>query len=421
MNLTIVRTKVKNMRGNSYNSRLIVLMAFLGSLSTFDILHAQAPEIPADPVRVLVGQLNLNDYKATIKALTQFGDRRQGTDRNRAANDWIEAQLKSYGCTNVERMTYDYFPATTEARKPAPTVNPVIASGEVRTGPGGSRYRGITQPTSVNSDAMTQKHEALRKLNQQATSPGERQQVYCTKIGSKNPQEMLIVGAHMDGHGWGEAANDNGSGTALVMELARIFSKPNVQTDYSIRFVLWNNEETGLNGAKAYVEQRAALQGKEFPAGSNTYPEPKWLGMIQHDMMLYDHGMRNADGSSNSEQRPEADVNIEFQSNSKFAEQSMKLAFEFRNANEQYATDYPAAVGNHMTNTDSMAFMDYTPSISLRENERGMHIGTGWDPHWHQTTDRFDTFSDKDFMLGLNAAQTTLAAVAQIVKVSIQP
>ena len=125
---------------------------------------------------------------------------------------------------------------------------------------------------------------------------------------------MYIVGAHMDGHGWGEAANDNGSGTALVMELARIFSMPDVQTDRTIRFALWNNEETGLNGARAYVDQRAALQGKEDPPGSGRYPEPKWLGMIQHDMMMWDHGMPRADGTWNPEQRPEADVNIEFQS-----------------------------------------------------------------------------------------------------------
>src|SRR5216110_373665 len=43
-----------------------------------------------DPVRVLVGRLDLERYKATIKGLTEFGDRRQGTDRNRAAVDWIE-------------------------------------------------------------------------------------------------------------------------------------------------------------------------------------------------------------------------------------------------------------------------------------------------------------------------------------------
>ena len=227
---------------------------------------------------------------------------------------------------------------------------------------------------------------------------------------------MYIVGAHMDGHGWGEAANDNASGTALVMELARILNGADVQTDRSIRFVLWNNEETGLNGAAAYVKDRAGLQGLEDPARSRRYPEPRWLGMIQHDMMLWDHGMPRADGTLGPEQRPEADVNIEFQSSSRFADEAMKLAFYFREANEKYATDYPAAVGNHMTNTDSTPFMNFTPSISLRENERGMHTGAGWNPHWHQPSDLFATFSDKDFRLGLNAAQTTLGAIAELVR-----
>jgi hypothetical protein len=225
---------------------------------------------------------------------------------------------------------------------------------------------------------------------------------------------MYIVSAHMDGRGFGEAANDDGSGTALVMELARIFSGPDVETDRSIRFILWNNEETGLNGARAYVEARAALQGKEDPPGSRRYLEPKWLGMIQHDMMLFDHGAPRADGTVSPEQRPEADVNIEFQSSSKMADQSQALAWAIHAANEKYATDYPASVGNHMTNTDSSPFMDVAPSVSLRENERGVHIGSGWDPHWHQPTDIYANFSDKDFLLGLNAAQTTLGAVAEL-------
>ena len=67
-----------------------------------------AGQQPADPVRVLVQRLDLERYKATIKGLTRFGDRRQGTQRNRDAIDWIEAQLKSYGCTNTERLTYQF-------------------------------------------------------------------------------------------------------------------------------------------------------------------------------------------------------------------------------------------------------------------------------------------------------------------------
>ena len=387
------------------------LLVFLSSAAL-----AQAPAVPAvsgdsaDPARQLVARLDLERYKSTIKSLTQFGDRRQGTARNRAAVDWIEAQLRSYGCTPTERVIYDFQP-------PAPAPRPA-GTGTVGTRPpptqasGGGRLRGNRRPTGVNNDSLRQPDAALRALNREPSVPGERQQVFCTKVGTVRPDEMYIVGAHMDGIGWGEAANDDASGTAIVMELARIISQADVKTERSIRFVLWNNEETGLNGARAYIAQRQGLQGREVPAGSGRYPEPRWLGMIQHDMMLFDHGMPRADSTMSKEQRPEADVNIEFQSNSKMAAESQKLAWFLATANERYATDYPAAVGQHMTNTDSAPFQDLIPAISLRENERGAQIGAGWDPQWHQPTDLFSTYGDEDFRLGLNAAQTTLSAIA---------
>jgi hypothetical protein len=375
-----------------------------------------------DPVKALVARLDLERYKATIKGLTQFGDRRQGTARNRAAVDWIAAQLESYGC-RPERLRYEQpapaAPAAVAPAAPPAPRNPVIASGEIRTGQGGSRYFGTTRPTGPNNDPNAQSDAALRELNREPSVPGLREQVYCTKVGTVRPDEMYIIGAHMDGIGWGEAANDNGSGTAVVLELVRVFNAPDVRTERSIRFALWNSEETGLVGARAYVEQRAGLQGLERPAGSRQYPEPKWLAMIQHDMMLFDHGMPRPDGTFSPEQRPEADINIEFQASALRAREAMDLAFLFRQANESYASDYPAAVGPHMTNTDSTPFMDFVPSISLRENERGMHVGAGWDPHWHQPTDRYATFSDKDFRLGLNAAQTTLGAVARLAGATI--
>ena len=83
-------------------------------------------------------------------------------------------------------------------------------------------------------------------------------------------------------------------------------------------------------------------------------------------------------------------------------------------AADKYSKNYPGTLGPHMTNTDSHAFLDIVPAISLRENERGMHTGAGWNPHWHQPTDLFTTYSDRDFRLGLNAAQTTLGAIAQL-------
>jgi acetylornithine deacetylase/succinyl-diaminopimelate desuccinylase-like protein len=185
-------------------------------------------------IETAVGRLDFASYKELIRGLTLFGERRQGTEQNAQAIDWIEAQLRTWGY-ETERVRYIY---------------------------------------SAN-----------------ANDPGSpREQVFATKIGTTRPSEMVILGAHMDGIGNGEAANDNGSGTALVMEIARILASPDIQTDRSVRFALWNNEETGLNGARAYVDQRAALQGVESPAGSGRYPEPTWIAMIQHDKVLYDHG-----------------------------------------------------------------------------------------------------------------------------------
>lgn len=406
------------------------LIMSLLSLSTFASPWALA-QTDDDPIRELVSRLELESYKGTIKGLTQFGDRRQGTQRNRDAVDWIEQQLIAVGCDNVERLHYVFDPEPTPPRQAAPTTGPAPTAPDLTTstggtvgrngnGPGGSSIYGYRAPTSVNRDLNAQPDERIRLLNVEVPANGPREQVYCTKVGTTHPDEMYIIGAHMDGHGVNEAVNDNGSGTALVMELARIFSSPDVQTERSIRFALWNNEETGLNGSTAYVEQRAALQGIENPPSSGIYPEPRWLGMIQHDMMLWDHGAPRADGTVSRDQRPEADVNIEFQSASELVDESMKLAFVFKAAADEYNSDYPATVGPHMTNTDSTPFMNVVPSISLRENERGAHTGAGWNPTWHSPLDVWTNFTDKDFRLGLNAAQTSLSAVAKLAGASLK-
>src|SRR5579875_2287289 len=75
-----------------------------------------AQDAPDETIKALVGRLQLQRYKETIRGLTRFGDRRQGTDRNRAALDWIEAQLKSYGCAPAERIHYNYAPPAQNGR-----------------------------------------------------------------------------------------------------------------------------------------------------------------------------------------------------------------------------------------------------------------------------------------------------------------
>jgi hypothetical protein len=213
-------------------ARAAVRVTIVSGLASGFIGHPLAQDGAVDPIRTLVERLDLERYKATIRGLTQFGDRREGTDRNRAAIDWIQAQLLSYGCA-TDRIHYDH--------QPVPR-NPNAGRGRGGLAQGGGRPRGVKAPTGVNTDPMKQPDEKLRALNTQPSTPGPREAVYCTKVGTAHPDEMYIVSAHMDGHGWGEAANDDGSGTALVMELARVLNGADVRTDRTIRFVLWNNE-----------------------------------------------------------------------------------------------------------------------------------------------------------------------------------
>src|SRR5690348_14554846 len=121
-----------------------------------------------DPIVPLVARLDLEHYEATLKGLTQFGDRRQGTKRNRAAVDWIEQQLRSYGCSDVSRLTYEYPPRQTEPRPARDTTRAV----------GGGRYRGIRARTGVNTDSLRQPDAKLRALDAEPSTPGERQEVY---------------------------------------------------------------------------------------------------------------------------------------------------------------------------------------------------------------------------------------------------
>src|SRR6266571_3630996 len=169
-------------------------VVLLAALAMPAVAPAQGDSTAApDPIAQLVARLDLERYKATIKGLTTFGDRRQGTDRNRAAVDWIAAQLKSYGCSNVARLKYEYQPLgpPSPGGRGGQGVRTDERAGQgVRPASGGGRYRGIRARTGVNTDSLKQPDARLRALDTQASTPGEREEVYCTKVGTTHPGEM---------------------------------------------------------------------------------------------------------------------------------------------------------------------------------------------------------------------------------------
>lgn len=74
--------------------------------------------------------------------------------------------------------------------------------------------------------------------------------IIITKTGTVYPNTFLIIDGHYDTIN-GVGANDNGSGTVLLLELARLFQ--NIETEYSIKFIHFSGEEEGLIGSEYYV------------------------------------------------------------------------------------------------------------------------------------------------------------------------
>ena len=314
------------------------------------LAESLAVNVRDDPTAVphlLVGQLSLRYFKFWIKKLASFGDRSAGSLSYGKASNWLQARLTQYGY-KVQRAYYWY---------------------------GNQR----------------------------------RYSLYVDKIGRTKPDQMYIVSAHLDGRGGGGAANDDASGCALVLEMARVMARRDFFTSYTVRFIFWNNEETGLNGSRGYVNSRKQIQGIEQPAGSGEYPEPKWLGIVQHDQILFDHGWPLLDRQS-----PNADSDIEYKAGSKAAVASRQLALELQKGNAEYAERYPAEVSDAMSSTDSVPFQDYTASVSIRENKRLAELGQGAQPHWHQPTDVYETYSELDYKFGFDILRTTAGTIAKL-------
>ncbi len=142
----------------------------------------------------LISLISQDSLQSYTERLQAFYRRVAGTDSNYISRDWIAAKLTSFG--------YD----------------------------------------SVVIDSFQ--------------NPNEYQNVLAYKIGSVFPNHHIIVGAHRDAVQGSPGADDNGSGTAAVMEIARILQ--DIETDMTFVFALFDAEELGLYGSWHYVDEAMA-------------------------------------------------------------------------------------------------------------------------------------------------------------------
>ncbi len=95
------------------------------------------------------------------------------------------------------------------------------------------------------------------KMEAKNWSDSESANVIGELRGSTWPDEVVVIGGHIDSWDVGQGANDDGGGCVIAMEAINVLRKLNLRPKRTIRVVLWTNEENGLRGGKAYAKQHA--------------------------------------------------------------------------------------------------------------------------------------------------------------------
>jgi len=85
-------------------------------------------------------------------------------------------------------------------------------------------------------------------------------------VGREKPEEIVLVGAHLDSWDVSEGAHDDGAGCAQALESLRLLRALELRPRRTLRVVLYMNEENGLRGARAYAERHAAQLDKHVLA-----------------------------------------------------------------------------------------------------------------------------------------------------------
>ena len=156
--------------------------------------------VPLDSLGELINKDSLESYLDRLQA---FFRRLSGSDSDRAVRDWLHDKFAAFG---YDSICYDSFP--------------------------------------VNAG--------------QGAATGENVLVY--KIGAIAPEYQIIIGAHRDAAGHSPGADDDGSGMAAVMEMARILK--DIPTQVTIIFALFDGEEQWLIGSTHYANE-AKTSGRQ--------------------------------------------------------------------------------------------------------------------------------------------------------------
>jgi Zn-dependent M28 family amino/carboxypeptidase len=118
-----------------------------------------------------------------------------------------------------------------------------------------------------------------------------------------DPDEVVVVGAHLDSVTRGPGINDNGSGSAGILEIAEQFAARGLTPRNKVRFVWWGAEEFGLLGSQAYVEDLSAEERDRIALNLNfdMIGSPNFVRFVYDgDNSAFPVGPGSADGPEGS-------------------------------------------------------------------------------------------------------------------------
>lgn len=243
----------------------------------------------------------------------------------------------------------------------------------------------VQSNNDLAADYIKERLEALPNLNvefQNFNSVGKN--IIATQIGQTNPDDIYIVCAHYDSVTT-YCADDNATGVAAVLEIARILSTQ--CTDNTIIYALWDEEEIGLLGANYYAQQAAD--------DTNGNTRDNILAVINMDMIGYDG---DAPGTSGDNQ---FDIDVRNIAN------SITIKDDLISILNTYTFDLHEIVVNPGTTaSDHSRFWNQNYSAVL--------VGESWEtndqtPDYHTSNDRVD---DIDFQYMTELTKLVLAYTA---------
>jgi Zn-dependent M28 family amino/carboxypeptidase len=204
---------------------------------------------------------------------------------------------------------------------------------------------------------------------------------------------VAFSGAHLDSVLEGPGINDNGSGTATLLEIAEEMSELGIEPRNKVRFAFWGAEESGLIGSDYYVSQLTKRERMNIAA----YLNYDMVGSPNYVRFVYD-----GDGSAFGVKGPTGSAQIERIYNRYFASQGLETEpteFDGR-------SDYDA-----FTAAGIPAGGLFTGAEGIKSEEEaaiyGGLAGVAYDPCYHSPCDSLDPVADgadADTYAALNAA-----------------